>query len=41
LIGMQFFEEIARGFGLAAECKRVDEFLRALLEAQDDVVDTR
>jgi hypothetical protein len=40
LIGMQFFDEIARGFGLGrGTAKQFDEFLRALLEAQDDVVD--
>jgi hypothetical protein len=40
LIGMQFFDEIARGFGLGRGTpKEFDEFLRVLLEAQDDVVD--
>jgi hypothetical protein len=40
LIGMQYFDEIARGFSVArGTAKEFDEFLRALLEAQDDVVD--
>ena len=40
LIGMQFFDEIARGFGMGrGGAKEFDEFLRALLEAQDDVLD--
>jgi hypothetical protein len=40
LIGMQYFDEIARGFAMArGTAKEFDEFLRALLEAQDDVVD--
>ena len=40
LIGMQYFDEIARGFGLGrGTAKEFDEFLRALLEAQDDVAD--
>jgi hypothetical protein len=38
LIGMQYFGEIARAFGLGrGTAKEFDEFLRALLEAQDDV----
>ena len=37
---MQYFDEIARGFGLGrGTAKEFDEFLRALLEAQDDVAD--
>jgi hypothetical protein len=40
LIGMQYFDEIARGFSVArGTAKEFDEFLRALLEAQDDVAD--
>jgi hypothetical protein len=40
LIGMQYFDEIARGFGMGRGAAReFDEFLRALLEAQDDVAD--
>src|SRR4051794_39567108 len=40
LIGMQYFDEIARGFGSSrGTAKDFDEFLRALLEAQDDVTD--
>ena len=40
LVGMQYFDEIARGFGLGrGTAKAFDEFLRALLEAQDDVAD--
>jgi hypothetical protein len=40
LIGMQYFDEIARGFGLSGgNAKAFDEFLRALFEAQDDVAD--
>src|SRR6266576_635909 len=40
LIGMQYFDEIARGFGLGrGTAKEFDEFLRALLEAQDDAAD--
>src|SRR5258705_7743500 len=39
-IGMQYFDEIARGFGLRrGTAKEFDEFLRALLEAQDDVAE--
>jgi hypothetical protein len=40
LIGMQYFDEIARGFGLrGGTAQAFDEFLRALFEAQDDVAD--
>jgi hypothetical protein len=40
LIGMQFFDEIARGFGLGrGAAKDFAAFLRALLQAQDDDVD--
>jgi hypothetical protein len=40
LIGMQHFDEIARAFGMGnGRAKEFDEFLRALFEAQDDVVD--
>ena len=40
LIGMQYFDEIARGFGLGrGGAKEFDRFLRALFEAQDDVAD--
>src|SRR5258707_13065467 len=40
LIGMQYFDEIARGFGFGrGTAKEFDEFLRAFLEAQDDVAD--
>src|SRR3979411_2166223 len=40
LIGMQYFDEIARGFGLArGNAKDFAAFLRALFEAQDDVAD--
>jgi hypothetical protein len=40
LIGMQYFEGIARGVGLSGgTAKAFDEFLRTLLEAQDDVAD--
>src|SRR3984885_4131375 len=40
LIGMQYFDEIARAFGMGnGRAKEFDEFLRALFEAQDDVVD--
>ena len=40
LIGMQYFDEIARGFGLGrGTAKEFDEFLCALFEAQDDVAD--
>jgi hypothetical protein len=40
LIGMQYFDEIARGLGVGrGTAKEFDEFLRALFEAQDDVVD--
>jgi hypothetical protein len=40
LIGMQYFDEIARGFSAArGTAKEFAAFLRALLEAQDDVAD--
>jgi hypothetical protein len=40
LIGMQYFDEIARSFGLGrGTAKGFDEFVRAFLEAQDDVAD--
>ncbi len=40
LIGMQYFDEIARGFGLArGTAKHFAEFLLALFEAQDDVAE--
>jgi hypothetical protein len=40
LIGMQYFDEIARGFGLGhGAANEFDEFLRALLEAQDDIAE--
>jgi hypothetical protein len=40
LIGMQYFDEIAHAFGMGnGGAKEFDEFLRALFEAQDDVVD--
>jgi hypothetical protein len=40
LIGMQYFDEIARGFGLSGgTAQAFDGFLRALFEAQDDVAD--
>jgi hypothetical protein len=40
LIGMQYFEEIARGFGLGrGTAKEFDELLRELLEAQDDIAE--
>jgi len=40
LIGMQYFDEIARGFGLRrGTAKEFDEFLRALFEAQDDIAE--
>jgi hypothetical protein len=40
LIGMQYFDEIARGFGLGRGTGReFAAFLRALLEAQDDAAD--
>lgn len=40
LIGMQYFDEIARGFGLERGTgKEFDEFLRALFEAQDDIAE--
>jgi len=41
LIGMQFFDEVARGFGLGhGAAKDFTAFLRALLQAQDDDVDS-
>jgi hypothetical protein len=41
LIGMQFFDEIARGLGVGCgTAKEFDAFLRALLQAQDDDVDS-
>jgi hypothetical protein len=41
LIGMQYFDEIARGFGLGrGTAKDFAMFLRALLDAQDDVAET-
>ena len=40
LIGMQYFDEIARGFGAPrGGAKAFAEFLSALLEAQDDVAE--
>ena len=40
LIGMQYFDEIARGFGLPhGAAKEFDEFLGALFEAQDDIAE--
>jgi hypothetical protein len=40
LIGMQYFDEIARGFGVArGTAKEFHEFLFALLEAQDDLAE--
>jgi hypothetical protein len=40
LIGMQYFDEIARGFSVSrGTAKEFDEFLRALFEAQDDVAE--
>jgi hypothetical protein len=40
LIGMQYFDEIARGFGLGrGTAKDFSAFLRALFEAQDDAAD--
>jgi hypothetical protein len=40
LIGMQYFDEIARGLGFGrGTAKEFGEFLYALLEAQDDVVE--
>ena len=40
LIGMQYFDEIARGFGMGrGTAKEFDELLRALFDAQDDVAD--
>ncbi|MDB5640570.1 MAG: hypothetical protein JWP51_5478 [Bradyrhizobium sp.] len=40
LIGMQYFDEVARAFGLGrGTAKEFDEFLRALFEAQDDAAE--
>jgi hypothetical protein len=40
LIGMQYFEEIARGFGLSrGTANDFGHFLRALFDAQDDVAE--
>jgi hypothetical protein len=40
LIGMQYFDEIARGFSAdRGTAKEFDAFLRALFEAQDDVAE--
>src|SRR5258707_13906311 len=40
LIGMQYFDEIARGFSASRGAARdFAAFLRAVFEAQDDVVD--
>ena len=40
LIGMQYFDEIARGFGLGhGTAKEFGEFLHALFEAQDDIAE--
>jgi hypothetical protein len=40
LIGMQYFDEIARGFGMdRGGAQKFDEFLFALFEAQDDVAE--
>jgi hypothetical protein len=40
LIGMQYFDEIARGFGAArGDANAFAEFLSALFEAQDDVAE--
>jgi hypothetical protein len=40
LVGMQYFDEIARGFSMpGGTAKEFDEFLRVLFEAQDDVAD--
>jgi hypothetical protein len=40
LIGMQYFDEVARGFGLVhGTAKDFAAFLRALFDAQDDVAD--
>src|ERR1700704_2611522 len=40
LIGMQYFDEIALALAMArGTAKQFDEFLRALLEAQDDVAE--
>src|SRR5258708_38477692 len=38
LISMQYFDEVARSFSLPrGTAKQFEEFLRALLEAQDDI----
>ena len=40
LIGMQYFDEIARGLGSGrGDAKEFDEFMFALFEAQDDVAE--
>jgi hypothetical protein len=40
LIGMQYYDEIAQAFGMGrGNAKELDEFLRALFDMQDDVVD--
>ena len=40
LIGMQYFDEIARGFGTGrGSAKEFDEFMFALFEAQEDVAE--
>jgi len=40
LIGMQYFDEIARGLSMTrGTAKEFDQFLCALLEAQDDVAE--
>ena len=40
LIGMQYYDEVSRGFGMGrGDSKHFTEFLRALLAAQDDVID--
>jgi len=40
LIGMQYFDEIARGFSMpSGTAKEFDEFLKILFEAQDDVAE--
>ncbi len=40
LIGMQYFREIARGFGSShGDAQKFDEFVLALFEAQDDVAE--
>jgi hypothetical protein len=39
LIGMQYFDEIARGFAAGGGAKNFAPFLHALFDAQDDVAD--